>query len=106
MTDLAMHTIEIIFISGYVAFGCILNLIALLISAFNQKKFNQSSPVIGFVVAIILALVFILILFSNIRGPIPMPIQFVLLFSLLGSCIASALSTVTLFFAMRKVNNR
>lgn len=104
MNNSAINSIEFIFIAGYVAFGSVLNLIALLISAFNQKKFNQSSPKTGFIIAITLAVIFIIILFSGFQNSMTM--QIALILALLGSSIASILSIINLFFTMRKVRNR
>ncbi len=92
--------IEALLLSGYVLFSSLLNLMALLISAFYHKKFNQASPKAGFIIAITLAIVFIVVLFI---GDNSVPFQITFVFALLGSGVASALSITGLFFTMRRI---
>jgi hypothetical protein len=76
-------------------------MLALLISSFYQKKFNQSSPKAGFLTAIILALVFIVVLFIPQKNVFFL--QIIGILSLLGSAVASIYSILYLFFAMSRV---
>jgi uncharacterized membrane protein YoaK (UPF0700 family) len=92
---------ETLFLTGYVVFIVFLNILALLISAFYQKKFNQPAPKAGFVSAILLAIVFIL--FSIIPQKATLTFQIISALSLLGSGAASIGSILYLFFTMRRV---
>jgi hypothetical protein len=99
MNLLSSARMEIFLLAGYVTFSIFLNFLALLISAFYEKKFNQTSPKVGFVIAIILSVIFIVFLFATKSNTV----SIISVFVLLGSSIASAFSVLNLFFTMRKV---
>jgi hypothetical protein len=92
---------ETLFLTGYVVFIVFLNILALLISSFYQKKFNQPAPKAGFLSAILFAVVFIVILI--IPQKTSLTIEIISALSLLGSGIASIGSILYLFLTMRKV---
>jgi hypothetical protein len=92
---------DTLFLTGYVMFIVFLNILALLISTFYQKKFNQPAPKAGFISAILLAVVFII--FSLIPQKPTLTLQIVSALSLLGSGATSIGSILYLFFTMRKV---
>lgn len=99
MNFLSSARIECFLLAGYVFFSILLNFIALLISVFYEKKFNQISPKAGFIVGIILSCAFIVILFITNNSTL----SIISVFTLLGSSIASVFSILNLFFTMRKV---
>ena len=92
---------ETLFLTGYVVFIVLLNILALLISTFYQKKFNQPAPKVGFLSAILFAVVFIVILIIPQKATLA--IEIISAFSLLGSGITSIGSILYLFLTMRKV---
>lgn len=94
-------SMEILFLAGYILFSTLLNLVALLISTFYSKKFNQSSPKVGFIIAIVLAILYMSILFMGKNSNTA--VQILSLSALLGSGAASTLSILNLFFTMRSV---
>ncbi|HON11288.1 MAG TPA: hypothetical protein PLE24_10510 [Chitinispirillaceae bacterium] len=102
MISFSSMSFEALLLSGYILFSSLLNLIALLISAFYHKKFNQSSPKTGFIIAISLAIVFVVVFYSSRSESIFFQVASV--FTLLGSGIASSLSILSLFFIMRKIS--
>jgi len=93
--------IQTFLLIGYVFSAICLNVIAYLISGFYQKKFEQSSPKFGFIIAIFLALLFVLIML--IGKHTSYIIQIITVMALLGSGLSSALSMVNLYITMRKV---
>ncbi|MDG5814429.1 hypothetical protein QA601_05030 [Chitinispirillales bacterium ANBcel5] len=95
---------ETLLLAGYVLFFMGMNIIALLISSFYKRKFSQSSPSLGFLVALLLSAIFIIYLFSgyiNSSG-----IQLYAAIMLLGSALMSTFSIVNLFFTMRREKNK
>jgi hypothetical protein len=92
---------EFFLLIGYVMFSIFLNMLALLISSFYQKKFNQPSPKSGFFSSIALAIVFITLMFIPQKASIPL--QILSTASLIGSSVTSIYSVLYLFFTMRKV---
>jgi hypothetical protein len=94
-------TMETLFLSGYVVFIIFLDILALLISAFYQKKFNQPAPKVGFLSAIFFAIIFVVLLFIPLK--ITLAIQIISAFLLLASGTASIGSILYLFLTMRKV---
>lgn len=92
---------EILFLTGYIIFSSLLNLIALLISSFYQKKFSQESPKAGFIIAIALAMLFVGVIIFGKKGE--MIAQIAIVFTLIGSSIASSLSILNLYLTMRKI---
>lgn len=95
---------ETLFLTGYVMFIIFLNILALLISSFYQKKFNQPAPKIGFISAILMAIVFIIFLIIPQKGTLTL--QIISAFSLLGSGATSIGSILYLFLTMRKVGSK
>jgi hypothetical protein len=88
-------------LAGYVLAFVFLNLVALLISSFYQKKFDQPSPRAGFLVACGLALLYtITVLFA---APVYAPLAVVKVLLLFGASIASASSAVALYYTMKRV---
>ena len=94
-------SMETFLLTGYVVFSIFLNILALLISAFYQKKFNQPAPRAGFLTAISLSIIFIVLLFVPQKNIVLFEILTAI--SLFGSGLASIYSVLYLFFAMRKV---
>lgn len=92
---------ETFLLIGYILFNISLNMLALLISSFYQKKFNQPSPKSGFFSAISLSVIFIVLLFVPQKPSIT--VQIFSMLSLTGSGITSIYSVLYLFFTMRKV---
>jgi uncharacterized membrane protein len=90
--------------AGYVlAIACI-NLNLYLISAFYQKKFNQLSPRVGFIVSIVLAIIFVSSFFFSDPNQAAGwgHLRIARLFFLVGSAVASGWSSAALYATMRK----
>jgi hypothetical protein len=96
----APHT-QFLLIAGYVLCFVALNMISFLISLFYRKKLQQSSPRWGFLIAILLAFLFFALLLGARNGS--SLLATIGRLSIVGSVIASAISTMSLFFVMRKV---
>ena len=95
MVSFSSMSLEALLLSGYILLSSLLNLIALLISAFYHKKFNQSSPKTGFIIAISLAIVFVVVFYSSRSESIFFQVASVLLFWASG--IASSHSAYSAF---------
>jgi len=91
-----------ILLVGYIlAFVC-LNFLMFVISSFYMKKIGQKSPRMGFVFAIILALGYagsMLVSFNH--GSTSM--RFIRFILIILCAVVSAISSLNLFFTMRKV---
>ena len=84
----------------YAGSVCCLNVILFLIASFYQRKFNETSPRLGFVVGGILAAALIAVLFIPLPTPeIARITEGVLL---AGAALVSGSSTVILYFIMRR----
>jgi hypothetical protein len=101
MTALAsislFHTLFVVYIVSLLG----INLIALLISDFYQKKFDQPAPRLGFGAAVALGLLLIVSLFVGSRD-VPL-VRFVQVALLAGSAATSMYSSATLYFTMKRV---
>ena len=87
--------------AGYILCFVALNAVSFLISLFYRKKLQQASPRWGFLIAIAFAVLFCALLLGARDGsPLLAGIGRL---SIAGSVVASAISTVNLFFIMRKV---
>lgn len=91
-----------ILLAGYILAVICLNFLMFVISSFYMKKIGQKSPRSGFIIAILLALCYagsILVSFNRHPDTAGL-VQFVLIIL----CAAvSAISSLNLFFTMRKV---
>jgi hypothetical protein len=101
MAEIVPFSLESILLCGYVMFYTLMNILGLFISTFYEKKFNQPSPKIGFILAIILALVFIVVV--QLPSKTIVFIQLLITLLLISSATASIVSTLFLFLTMRKV---
>jgi hypothetical protein len=97
-------SMDIIILSGYIIFSSCLNVMALLISAFYQKRLHQPSPKLVFIISISLSLLFIISIILENMGIAQLQITSSLL--LTGSSFSSAVGILNLFFCMRKTKNR
>jgi hypothetical protein len=92
---------NILFIALYALCFIALNTISFLIALFYKKKFKQSSPRWGFVIAVVFALLFIACLLGGSTGsPI---LQSVARSVIAAGAIASVFSTVSLILIMQRV---
>ncbi|HAJ79824.1 MAG TPA: hypothetical protein DCO75_08630 [Fibrobacteres bacterium] len=96
---------KILSVGYFCSFACV-NCIMYLISSFYRKKFNQSAPRSGFIIAMILTLLYVMSLFftgsthNNVSDPEYIKIAGA--FLLIGSATASAWSSILLFFTMKR----
>lgn len=95
---------DIIILSGYIIFSSCLNVMALLISAFYQKRLHQPSPKMAFIISIFLSILFTISIILENMGIAQLQIASSLLLS--GSSLSSAIGILNLFFSMRKTRNR
>lgn len=92
---------NLLFIAIYAVFFVALNSISFLIALFYNKKFKQSSPRWGFILAVFFALMFIACLLGGRTGsPV---LQSAARFAVAAGAIASVFSTVSLIFIMQRV---
>lgn len=90
--------------AGYMLAVVCINLNLYLVSAFYQKKFNQATPRMGFIVSMALIILFVSSFFFADPGQETGwgHLRIVRLFFLLGSAVASGWSSAALFITMRK----
>lgn len=91
---------DILILSGYVLFGSCLNFVAMLISAFYQKRLNQPAPKLVFIISIALSFLFIISIIIESAGVAKL--QIVSSMILIGSSCLSAVGILNLFLSMRK----
>jgi hypothetical protein len=94
-------TLENVLLAGYVFSTSLLNIVALFISSFYQHRLHQSSPQVGFVIAIMFSFTYIFMLFFGSSDSITTSIVSVV--ALLGYGISSSFSILMLYFTMRSV---
>lgn len=101
MTFYGAPHFNIALITVYVLGFVILNTISFLIALFYKKKFKQSSPRWGFIIAIFFAVLFIVCLLGGRTGSEIM--QGAARGAIAVSVVASVFSTVSLIFIMQRV---
>jgi hypothetical protein len=101
MMDVVSKLTQLLLIAGYVLCFIALNAVTFLISVFYRKKLQQPSPRWGFLIAIVLAFLSCALLLGGRSGST----SFAMIerLSIAGSVIASGISTVNLFYIMRRV---
>jgi|WetSurMetagenome_2_1015567.scaffolds.fasta_scaffold1537335_2 hypothetical protein len=101
MDPVAASRAQSLLIAGYVLCFIVVNVVTFLIAVFYRKKLQQPSPRWGFIAAIALAILYCALLLS---GRTQTGTLFVVeRISITAGVIASALSTVNLFYIMRRV---
>lgn len=101
MTFFSSITGDKLFAAGYILSCGMLNVIALFISSFYRRRLHQSSPRVGFIIAILFSLLFVLLLFTGAPGSVAVGVISVV--ALLGCGIASSFSILVLFLTMRSI---
>jgi len=94
---------DLVIVAIYALSFAALNTISFLIALFYKKKFKQSSPRWGFIIAVLFAFVFVVFLLAGRTGPSAAVFQSFARSAAAVSAVASAFSTVSLIFIMQRV---